>query len=301
MNHEKGGYFADQPVCGGTDVFLDEQAPKEIHSDLMIAFDVTSVLPEAKEPTDHSRSIGFVSAFAAPAGKGTFLFLETAEGFSRRDETSKSWALVKENIFPSLVEWARQFQIAKNNGENFYTNGLPENFGGQLHISYASGEEIRVSDNRSPVLSRKAGVWLADHFAAAMEAEQIRLPKLDFLREIRFSREREDGGFTKATLSLLPDGTGTNLKAQRFEDPHVCESEKPVNTDTILQIKRIVEENGVLAWSELPKRAGLFSEKKELVFRFEDGTEIRVLDDRLLPSQLRHAFFDIELELTVKH
>lgn len=281
-------------ACGGTDATLDKKAPKEIASEDMILFDVTSALNGDGAP-------GHVSAFAAPAGKGSFLFLSVGEGFRSRDEKKCAWALVKENVFPRLVELVRECSLAKKNGFHSETHGLPENYGGSVSVEYASGERISFSDNQSPVISDETGGKIADLFGRFMKGESISLPVLSDLKAIRFEEIRDNGGFTKALLSLNPDGTGINEKKSRYDDPKVYESAKTVEKETVDAIKKNIADTGILAWSDLPDGRFSFGGKKTLSFVFADGAEITVSDGKLLPSQISRGFFNIELEMTAKH
>lgn len=290
----------EPPMCGGTDAYQDTRAPKEIVSQNMILFDVTSALGYALTPEEDADPLGFIAAFAAPAGEGTFLFLETAPD-ERSDDTTAAWALVKENVFPALVSLVREHDVAKNNGFHSRTHGLPQDFGGRVRIRYASGEEISFSDNQTPVLSIPLARTIAALFTEAMNGPRVTLPDVDSLREIRFAEEREGGGFTRATLTLLPDGSGVNAKAARYDDPQVYESEKPVDAETVAAIKATIESNGILAWEGLPESGFALSGHKTLAFVFEGGREIVIPDGQVLPDSLGRGFFSIELEMTTKH
>ena len=94
-------------MCGGTDASQDTKAPKEILSEDMILFDVTSALSRGYIPSEGKRNsvekLGYVSAFAAPVSNGTFLFFEKGDSFQKRAQKTRSWAYVKEDVFPSLV------------------------------------------------------------------------------------------------------------------------------------------------------------------------------------------------------
>ncbi|MBR2366645.1 MAG: hypothetical protein IKA78_05695 [Oscillospiraceae bacterium] len=280
---------------GGTDAILDQNAPKEITSTQMMLFDVTSVLPEA------ANGIGYVSAFAAPADKGTFLFLETGNGFSRYSERRQAWALVREDVFPRLVALTAECNLAEHNGYYSETHGLPENFGGSICIQYTDGEKIRVSDNQSPVISSETGARIAALFAELMDGERVPLPELSTLRTIRFEETRDDGGFTRATLTISGDGSGKIGKSACYSAPTIYESESELDAAAIAAIKDGVDKSGILAWEGLPDNGYRFSGEKCLTFVFTDGTEIEVPENRLLPDQIQSGFFDIEMELAVKH
>ena len=286
-------------ACGGTRETIDTRAPKQIASEDMTLFDVTSALPWPAELRDGEEPLQFVSAFAAPAGEGTFLFLE--HGSRHGGTLHQAWALVRGDVFPALVRLTRERDLAKENGHHSHTAGLPEDFGGSIRIRYADGEKIGVSDNQSPILSEETGRQIAALFEQAMHGEKLPLPDPAELTQIRFCEEREDGGFTRAVLTVHPDGTGTNAKAQRFDGPKIYEGEKPVDAQTVSDVREGMARSGILAWAGLPDSGFPQLSKKTLTFRFADGEEVVVPEGRLLPDQLSRGFFDIELELATKH
>ena len=285
-------------TCGGTDATRDMRAPVEIVSADMEFFMVeesftTMVFEEAAE----SRLLRF-SAYAAKHEQGAFLYVsrQTVDDCDRTDVRMK---LVSHDIFPELVSIVREYKLAANNGFHSRTHGLPENFGGSIDVRYAGGERISISDNQSPVLSYEAAQAIDRVFEKAFKADALPLPDLQTLKEIRFEEERKDGGFTRAALEILPDGTGVNRKQSRYDDPKVYESEKPVDAGTVSAIKDVISSGGILAWSGIRTVCAGMREKC-LTFVFPE-TEITVTNDRELPRQLSGAFFDIELEMTTKH
>lgn len=289
-------------VCGGTDATVDDSAPKTIASQDMTLFDAASVLPESDMPlADGETPLDRVSAFAAPDGEGSFLFLEKGSRLDRRRDASYSWALVEKNVFPELAELVRRHELASENGYHSVTHGLAEDYGGHIEIKYAGGEYISISDNQSPVLSRSAGESIAAFFTAAMAGDRLPLPELSELKEIRYDETRKDGGFTRAVLTILEDGSGVNKKTQRFSDPTVYESEKEVDADTIAAIIKNIADTGMLAWSSLPESGFARDDDKTLCFVFKDASEITVRDDRALPDRIKGGFFNISLEMTVRH
>ena len=285
-------------TCGGTDAYIDTKAPKEIASEEMTLFDVTSAFRTLV--IDDSERLDYVSAFAARVGGGSFVFLET-RWYSDYNEPHCEWALLKEDIMPKLTALAREHGLAKNNGYHSQTHGLPEDFGGSVDIRYASGERISISDNQSPVIPYDFGVATAEAFAEALKGERAALPDLSALTAIRYAEEREDGGFTRATLTINPDGTGTNAKTSRYDDPTVYESEKPVDAETVAAIRSSIERCGMLAWADLPESDYKSGPEKTLAFVFADGGVITVPGGKRLPDQLGGGFFNIELEMTTKH
>ena len=287
-------------ACGGTTKTLDKSAPKVITCDKMTLFSVTSALSYSPAAGGKAQ-LGYISAFAIPSDNGTFLFLEAAEGH-RKLGTKKEWALVMADIFPALVSVVLECDLASQNGLHSKTAGLPENFGGSVLIEYENGETIDFSNNQSPVISRAAAEKIYGVFRSCLEGDKAVLPSFDALTSVRFSEERKDGGYTHATLTRRPDGTGINEKTSKYKDvPTPFESKKETGADVFDVIKNSIENGGILAWEHLPQKESLLGHKKTLTFVFDDGKEITVDGDAVVPYELHNAFFSIELEMTTKH
>ena len=77
----------DELACGGTYSYIEIEASKQIDSNDMILFDVTSALGSGHMIFDSdgvaAERLGYISAFAAPAQGGTFMFISKGEGFHR--------------------------------------------------------------------------------------------------------------------------------------------------------------------------------------------------------------------------
>jgi hypothetical protein len=294
----------EKNVCGGTDATLDKSAPKEIKSENMYLFSVTSALDERYEKSDlhagETAQINYISAFAAKAENGSFLFIERSD-YVRYDEKESEWAFVKDDVFPALVKLVNECELAKSNGYHSTTHGLPQNFGGSVDIRYESGEKISFSDNQAPIITAETAEKIDSVFSDALKGVKVELPDISALREIRFSEKRNDGGYTNAVLTLNSDGTGTNKKEQKFDTPTVYKSEKSVEKETVKDIKSVITDSGILTWAKLPESEFHYGESKTLTFAFDGAEEITVTNDRILPEQLCNAFFEIELEITTKH
>ena len=278
-------------VCGGTDATQDTAAPKTILSREMTLFSATSAL------RGDDRSLGYVSAFAVSAGKGTFLLLETGESFRYRDEKQRIIGVVKGNPFPALAELARDCDLAKDNGFHSTTHGLGENYGGEIDVWYASGETISVSNNQSPVLTDEAGAKIAALFRQLLQGPTVSLPNPADLRSIHFREDRPNGGFTQVDATVTPDGARL-CRHYHPENGHDGETTGILTAEELSAIRGIMEKNAILAWAHLPGDGFPHREKRTLTFTFADGREITVPDDRLLPQQFCDAFNDIRHLLT---
>lgn len=288
--------------CGGTDATLDRSAPKEIKSEDIVLFDVTSALGYSDkrqiENGEEFSDICYISAFVAKCGDNAFVFLQT-DKTPRVTSGNYSFSIVK-SVPKELDGIVKKYGFAKQNGFNSTTHGLPENFGGSVRIEYSSGERISFSDNQSPVIGLAAAREIAKLLSDCLKREKIGTPDISALKQIEFEETRE-GGFTKATLTLLPDGTATNKKSSQYDGGTVYESEKQVDADTVLRIKSDITNRGLLLWSALPQNKFACGNKKTLTFVFEGGEKITVTDDRAVPAALSGGFFAVELEMTVKH
>ena len=284
-------------VCGGNTTTLNKKAPRTIESHEMVFFEVFSAL-NGEATGSKGQEISYISAFAAPDGEGTFVFLEESEWFGRGAEREHSAAWVKGDIFPALADIAEKYGFVKNNGYSSHTAGLPDNFGGVINIKYASGEWIKVSDNQSAVISAEAATEIAKAFCEAMKGERLNIPKAEDITAIRYDCVRKDGGYTKAELTVLPDGTAVNRRESKYDGPQVYNSEKPVDAETVAEIKKNIDETALLAWGGLPGNGFDYTEDSQLSFVLKDGREITVRSGREIPDRLRDGFFNVQLEIT---
>jgi hypothetical protein len=283
-------------VCGGNTTTLDKSAPHVITSRDIVYFEVFSALHGDAVGSDGG-PIGYISAFAAPDGEGTFIMLQESEWPRESAERRASWAWIKGSVFPALAEIAEKHEFAKNNGYSSFTHGLPENFGGAINVKYASGEKIYVADNQGAVLTTEAATDIAKVFGDALKGERIAIPKAERIAAIRFSETRGDGGYTKAELTVSPDGTAVNRRESKYDGPTVYRSEKAVDAETVAKIRRNIDENGLLAWGGLPDIGYKFSSDSEMTFVLDDGSEITVRDGRQTPDSISRGYFKVELEI----
>lgn len=285
--------------CGGTYRTMDKNAPKTIASEKMVLFDITSELNINVIKADHRSQFSYFSAFAAPTDTGSFIFLETRKGHGNEARTI-SIRSINEDIFPPLVKIVKEAELAKYNGIFTSTAGLPKNFGGAVDIEYESGETIEFSNNRSPVISLETGLLIIDIFSEMMRKVGPVYPDVDSLREIRFLEDRGKKGYTKSFLTINADGTGSNRKIQKFEDPMIFDTVKVIEKETVDRIKHIIEEKCLFAWQTLPEKEHKIGNKEFLTFIFSDDEEITIDNCRSVPYEIRGGFFDIKLEITTK-
>ena len=285
----------DPLACGGTDATLDKSAPKEIKSNDMVFFSVSSKLNTWGENGDDAELIDSISAFAVKATQGSFLLFESSDYYRKNQKFFCT--LIKDDIFPSLDKAVKEHDLAKQNGFHSKTHGLPENFGGDVLIKYASGEEIDFSDNQTPVIPYKAGLDFAEIFGKYVKSETVPLPSFADLKKIVYYEKRERG-FTESVLEISSDGSAINHKSAQYDGGEIFKSEVTLDKDIIEKIKNNVESGCMFAWAYLPKSDFNADSDKTLTFVFADGGKTAVDNKRKIPIKLRDSFFGIQLEMT---
>lgn len=290
-------------ACGGTTETLDRNAPKDIESHNIVYFLVESALGRQvnKDGSVNQPDFSFVSAFATPSDKGTFIFYENNERFGRHRNRNGSWVFIKDNMSGKLDALVRECDLIKNNGHNSATHGLPDNFGGSVLIEYDSGETISFSNNQSPIIDCSTGIKIDKLFREMMGSKQVKLPPVDSLRQILFEEDRGDDGYTRACLTINDDGTATNRKEAKYSDPNVFQSEKPVDAETVAAIKENINKTGIFAWPVLTDSSYSFTRDQVITFKFDGADDITVTNSKRAPADLHNGFFNIVLEMTTKH
>ena len=293
----------DPHMCGGTEEGYYKKASSIIVSDDMVLFDVSSVLSEPRDTEDpRQKKTGYLAFFAVKAGDGTFVYKVTGSGThpSKYDNCKIEWALTKEDAFPALAALTRELELSRDNGHYTFTHGLPQDFGGLIDVKYADGEQIKISSNQNPVISREAAFEIERLFDRLLRGEKADLPDPSDIVLIRFDEVKENGALTHAEISANSDGTCAIKRINRFSAQEVYESELTVSGEVLENIKKNAEKCGILAWSALPKYELPWKENKKLTFVFKDGKETAVYSDRILPEYVRGEFFAAEIELTTK-
>ena len=138
-------------ACGGTYATQRKSAPTEIESEDMVSFfaECSFRVCSFSDEISEDERITFISASAEKAAKGTLLVLDKSIGYGS-ERSRPQCVLIKEDIFPRLVQLVREQQLAKGNGYHSNTAGLPENFGGSVNISSSR----RSNSFRPPIASQ---------------------------------------------------------------------------------------------------------------------------------------------------
>ena len=281
-------------MCGGTDETLNTAAPKEIESGEMFLFSVNTSLNTLVVEGVKNR-IMYINTYAVICDRGVFVYYEKDENGIGK---TRDIAILKDDIFPGLIQLAKECGFAKRNGRSHYTHGLPENFGGTVDIRYESGEKIHFSDNQSPLFGYETVLKLASFFEEALKGERAQLPKAKDITSVYFERERSES-FCRALLTINEDGTGINKKTSKYKEYPVNESEKAVDAECIGTIRKNIDDNLMTGWTGVLKREySVLTGRADITFTFRDGSVITVSDGLELPYNVGGAFFNIELELT---
>jgi len=143
-------------IDGGVRHYVDESLPKKIQSTEITYF--------------HCRfsSMDRVLADTPIAGQ-IFTLTATRESCNceirDRDKQITSQTFIPDaDFFARLQDIVSRYDMAHENGRHYKVSGLPPNFGITLEVQYASGEQIRTSDNQNCFLPNEAMEELAALF-----------------------------------------------------------------------------------------------------------------------------------------
>lgn len=285
----------DFQMCGGSSTNISNDAPKTILSDKMYLFKVSSDMSVIAINNDQKCWFRYLSAFAVKIGEGAFVLLQISDYDTQNELVS---AYTDYDVFPELVELVRKFDLARNNGYHHFVNGLPRNFGGNIDIRYESGEEISIGDNQSPVFYTDFALALYELLKNVIDNHKKELPDAQGIVKIIYNTEFDKSGFVRSELCENSDGTFTLHKQSRYDEAsQVFEDRFFAKPELMSKFKETINNNYMLLWDRFPKSDYTIGDKKSLTFVFEDGSEVMIFSDRLLPNQFLNAFFSIELEL----
>lgn len=131
-----------------------------------------------------------------------------------------------------------------------------------------------------------------------MRGEKAVLPDLSDLSEICYEERRENGGYTKARLTILPDGSGVVRSSSKYDGPEIYDNEHPMEAGRVAGILSKIAENGILAWSGLPASAFGFGRDRTTSFFFRNGQSVVIEGDKVLPEGLSSVLWDVQREMT---
>ncbi len=185
-------------ICGGVTDNTDNGAPKEIASDELVSFS-TKFFAYGKYGSDVSGTFWFE---AKPDENGR-LFLSEKLAFNN------TGCVTDAEFLPQIQKVIAKYDLAKLNGVERYTNGLPPEYQPAfLSAEYASGERLYFCVNNSPHEGWSADIFalIADEFAKS--GDRRFLPPEEANEITRFDLEFTDGEikYNYGELSLMKEG-----------------------------------------------------------------------------------------------
>ena len=135
----------DDPIDGGATDNSDTNAPKSIESTQIISFDCRFSTMDIAEPGKLGNHIYLLQAKLENGGvKGMYQVRDTGEEHSFR---------ASQNFLGEVQTLVAIYDLAQHNGHNYTVAGLPDEYGAQLNVQYASCESIYAYDNQDNFLT----------------------------------------------------------------------------------------------------------------------------------------------------
>ena len=279
----------DIPVCGGSTTTFAKDAPTEIKSREIVRLDCVCSFHTVASPDPKYR---YIAAFAAKVNDGALVGYVCENRFQEERETNLG--VVSNAVFEKLIAIVDEYEFARDNGRSHTTHGLPENFGGHVSVDYASGENIYISNNQSPVMSGKAGAALVDCIIDALKKDAVKgIPTAKDVVSFHWEERNEDGGYHHIDW----DGTALHTDQKYGFDGSVYVHDVTTAPEDFTKVREMVDANRLLSWDGLPKYDfDMYKRyKKTLTFRLKDGSERTVVDGMKGPDFARNCIFEIEM------
>jgi rhodanese-related sulfurtransferase len=145
------------PTTGGTSDYTDHDAPKKVDSREIVSFEFgITVMGDAPED----------SILTARRYDFTAKLEDGAVTCTRSWDGNEPVTFTKDGEFlENLQKIVEKFDFAQYNGYESFTHGLPDDFGENFRIEYASGEKIYASDNQGLFMPIGSAEELAELFA----------------------------------------------------------------------------------------------------------------------------------------
>lgn len=189
------------PAEGGRVDHSDPNAPKTFQSNQIIVFDCWFSTETAAEPgVMGNDAYQFKAKLENGAVKASYQVRDTGAERSFRESHS---------FMNDIYEMVERYEIAQLNGHSVEVSGLPDNFGVDLDIQFASGEHLRVYDNQECLLPYNFENELLKLFE---RGAAVTPTVLDFRVESVFEHREVDGGWAEVSCPsyalgyLGPDG-----------------------------------------------------------------------------------------------
>lgn len=143
-------------VCGGVRHQVDTNAPKVIASTQITAFSCRTSATGL--PRNRSPLAGCCFRFQATKTLGSFR--QSNASAVLREFTFRP----EESFMDALQKLVDEYHFARYNGTYYSISGLPDFFGTELQIDYASGESVSFSNNQNRLISIDALEALTELF-----------------------------------------------------------------------------------------------------------------------------------------
>lgn len=139
-----------------------EDSPKVIESTEIISFDcefsyISAVFDEENELTG--------KVYKLSAVMGDNIVRAKIDWRGRDGSGDKSEFETDSSFMAKLQDVVSKYDLAKHNGYTHHVSGLPDMYGEQIDIKYASGESIYAHDNQDGFLPMDAMVELIELFS----------------------------------------------------------------------------------------------------------------------------------------
>lgn len=138
----------DGPIDGGATDNSNPNAPKSIESTQIISFDCrfsTMDTVETEKPGNHIYQLH--AKLENGAVRGMYQVRDTGETHSFR---------VSQKFLDEVQNLVAIYNLAQYNGHDYTVAGLPNEYGAQLDVRYASRESIYANDNQDNFLPLEA-------------------------------------------------------------------------------------------------------------------------------------------------
>lgn len=276
--------YPDNIDGGVVKSYTDPDAPKVIESTEITKFDFTVSMISSTDKEFSGRVFDFKAYLSDKKVSGKY-------SYRQRDGESCDYEFEAEKSFmESLYGIVSKYDFASHNGYYHSVSGLPDMYGADLSVLFASGESITASNNQSNFIENEAVSALIELFEDASgvtderEWSGIEIYRTHMNRNYCFN------------VSILPDTEGNTIIFGYCYDSDGTEysAEEPFEiSDNGLEKLRALDLDSLAKVKRRPN-FGLHADDKtvqKLVLSYPDGSE----EEKELSDDTLNAIFDIAL------
>lgn len=280
-----GVRFSKSSAAGGR-VTKGSNSPKKIVSDRMVHFEVECKFTNQSNDKKYTYIYGYASMVEEGALIG-LAYRKEGESFSVPISFSKL-ELVSKDIFAELNQSVLRHDFASNNGYAHFQYGSPENYGGEVNIRYASGEEIRFSDNQNSVISMEAGFEIVEILRKYMQTRYAENEYAGDIVALTYRDEIDQNNYTLYHLEKNRFVSESKFGRLRKRDIKVY----PLNEDMLHPFRILAKESSILNWQGMrqPKYANNGERNRQMIFTMQDGSEIMIVESAFAPFLAEDVF-----------